>query len=92
MKILHVITSLATGGAAHLMVDLLPRLRDKGNDVVEMQDCLKQLGYLDEITGVYDATTTAAVKTFQRKNGLSVDGVAGSDTLKTLYSDSAKAY
>ena len=50
------------------------------------------LGYLDEITGVYDATTTAAVTTFQRRNGLSVDGVAGSDTLKTLYSDSAKAY
>ena len=33
MKILHVITSLATGGAEHLMVDLLPRLRDKGNNV-----------------------------------------------------------
>lgn len=27
MKILHVITSLATGGAEHLMVDLLPRLK-----------------------------------------------------------------
>ena len=33
MKILHVITSLLTGGAEHLMVDLLPRLRDFGNDV-----------------------------------------------------------
>lgn len=33
MKILHVITSLHTGGAEHLMVDLLPRLRDLGNDV-----------------------------------------------------------
>lgn len=33
MKILHVITSLATGGAEHLMVDLLPRLRGAGNDV-----------------------------------------------------------
>lgn len=33
MKILHVITSLATGGAEHLMVDLLPKLRDLGNDV-----------------------------------------------------------
>lgn len=33
MKILHVITSLRTGGAEHLLVDLLPRLRDKGNDV-----------------------------------------------------------
>ena len=33
MKILHVITSLSTGGAEHLMVDLLPKLRDFGNDV-----------------------------------------------------------
>ena len=33
MKILHVITSLRTGGAEKLMVDLLPRLREKGHDV-----------------------------------------------------------
>lgn len=33
MKILHVITSLATGGAEHLMVDLLPLLREFGNEV-----------------------------------------------------------
>lgn len=33
MKILHIITSLATGGAEKLMVDLLPRLRDEGNEV-----------------------------------------------------------
>lgn len=33
MKILHVITSLQTGGAEKLMVDLLPRLKSKGHDV-----------------------------------------------------------
>ena len=33
MRILHIITSLRTGGAEKLMVDLLPRLRDLGNDV-----------------------------------------------------------
>lgn len=33
MKILHVISTLQTGGAEHLMVDLLPALRDLGNDV-----------------------------------------------------------
>ena len=33
MKILHVITSLGTGGAERLLVDLLPRLRDFGNEV-----------------------------------------------------------
>lgn len=33
MKILHVITSLYTGGAEKLMVDLLPRIKDSGHDV-----------------------------------------------------------
>lgn len=33
MKILHINISLRTGGAEHLMVDLLPKLRDLGNDV-----------------------------------------------------------
>ena len=33
MRILHVITSLRTGGAEKLMVDLLPRLKGLGNDV-----------------------------------------------------------
>lgn len=33
MKILHVITSMRTGGAEKLMVDLLPRLKVKGIDV-----------------------------------------------------------
>lgn len=33
MKILHVITSLRTGGAEKLMVDLLPRFRDMGTEV-----------------------------------------------------------
>jgi glycosyltransferase involved in cell wall biosynthesis len=33
MRILHVITSLRTGGAEKLMVDLLPRLKEKGCEV-----------------------------------------------------------
>lgn len=33
MRILHIITSLHTGGAEKLMVDLLPRFRDMGHDV-----------------------------------------------------------
>lgn len=33
MRILHVITTLEFGGAERLMVDLLPRLRDLGNEV-----------------------------------------------------------
>lgn len=33
MKVLHVITSLRTGGAEKLMVDLLPRMKQKGYEV-----------------------------------------------------------
>lgn len=33
LRILHIITSLRTGGAERLMVDLLPRLRDKGMEI-----------------------------------------------------------
>ena len=36
MKILHVITSLYTGGAEHLMVDLLPLLRDIDDNQVDL--------------------------------------------------------
>ncbi len=36
MMILHVITSLQTGGAERLLVDLLPRLRSTGRNIVEL--------------------------------------------------------
>lgn len=69
------------------------RKGDKGNAVVEMQDCLVQLGYLAEITGEYDSATVTAVKLFQQYNDLTpVDGVAGNKTLQKLYSDNAKVY
>ena len=58
---------------------------DRGEMVVESQDCLVQLGYLDRITGTYDDETVEAVKAFQRKNGLTADGVAGERTLVILF-------
>ena len=62
------------------------RKGDRGNSVVEMQDSLQQLGYLSEATGFYDDATVEAVKNFQRRNGLTVDGAAGQETLRLLYS------
>ncbi len=58
---------------------------DKGEIVVEIQDCLVQQGFLERITGVYDDETTEAVRAFQRKNGLAADGVAGERTLVVLF-------
>lgn len=62
------------------------RKGDRGNSVVEMQDSLQQLGYLYDVTGYYDDATVEAVKSFQRRNGLEVDGAAGQETLRVLYS------
>ena len=63
---------------------------DKGEDVKELQQRLKELGYYTSvIDSEYGAKTVAAVKAFQKKNGLTADGVAGSATLKKLNSTSA---
>lgn len=63
----------------------LSRFGSSGEEVFKIQQRLLSWGYYSgEIDGIYGSATTAAVKKFQRKNGLSVDGVAGSETLKAL--------
>ncbi len=66
------------------------RKGDRSNLVVEMQEALQNLGYLSEVTGYYDDATVEAVKNFQRRNGLSVDGTAGQETLRKLYTGNPK--
>ena len=39
------------------------------------------------VSGTYDANTVAAVKAFQKKNGLAVDGAVGKKSLAILFSD-----
>ena len=68
------------------------RPNDTGSDVRSLQYTLYELKYYDgNITGTYDEKTSNAVRDFQDMNGLSIDGVAGPDTLRILYSSSAKA-
>ncbi|MBQ8200978.1 MAG: peptidoglycan-binding protein [Clostridia bacterium] len=66
------------------------RKGDRSNLVVEMQECLQDLGYLSDVTGYYDDATVEAVKNFQRRNNLTVDGAAGQETLRVLYSDNPR--
>ena len=75
----------AVGAAAPNTIYATVRSGDTGDSVVELQDVLRQLGYLDHVTGVYDKDTEAAVKAFQQNNGLKADGVAGSATQTRLY-------
>lgn len=56
-----------------------------GEEVKQIQIKLKDWGYYDgEIDGMYGSGTYNAVKKFQKVNGLTVDGVAGSQTLAKL--------
>ena len=64
---------------------------DSGDDVMVLQSALQNLGYLSEVTGIYDDATYYAVMSFQLNNGLTADGIAGNDTQTKLYSGSAKS-
>lgn len=54
----------------------------RGSTVRTLQQKLKNWGYYTgSVDGIYGSKTTSAVKYFQRKNGLKVDGIAGPKTL-----------
>ena len=57
----------------------------EGDDVWAMQSALQSLGYSITVDGKYGPATVSVVKSFQRKYGLVVDGVAGNQTLTLLY-------
>ncbi len=57
----------------------------KGNEVKEVQRRLKQWGYYKgEVDGIFGKGTRAAVIAFQKKNGLTADGVVGKATYEAL--------
>ena len=64
----------------------------RGQVVLNLQERLAALGYPVNLTARYDYATEAAVREFQRINGLAVDGIAGKDTQTKLYSVSARPY
>lgn len=64
---------------------------DYGNAVKKVQQRLKKLGYYTGSTdGDYGPGTKAAVKNFQKRNGLSANGTVNKKTLTKLNSSSAK--
>src|SRR5574344_949803 len=70
----------------------LSRYGSRGDEVTQIQTKLKKWGYYNgSIDGVYGAQTLAAVKYFQRKNGLTQDGIAGTKTLQAMGITSSSA-
>lgn len=67
------------------------KLGDRGTDVKELQKRLKELKYFSgTVTGDFGEKTEAAVKAFQKRNGLTVDGNVGEHTRDVLFSGGAK--
>ena len=66
-------------------VDALSKYGSRGEEVRTIQTKLKRWGYYSgNVDGIYGSQTLAAVKKFQRKNGLTVDGIAGKNTLEAM--------
>lgn len=62
----------------------------KGDDVLAMQQRLKELGFMKgKADGDFGNATEKAVKAFQSKAGLKADGIAAEATLKALYAKDA---
>ena len=57
----------------------------RGSSVSELQRLLNQNGYNLDVDGIFGSATEAAVRDYQRKNSLSVDGIAGNNTWGSLY-------
>lgn len=71
----------------HVTLDSLKTLRkgDSGLTVKWLQDLLLAAGHdLGKADGVFGSKTQAAVEDFQRKHGLTVDGIAGKKTIAAL--------
>lgn len=68
-----------------MTTETLSRYGSTGSEVKQIQTKLKNWGYYSgSVDGIYGTQTVNAVKYFQRKNGLSVDGIAGAKTLAAM--------
>lgn len=64
----------------------------RGTEVRQIQQKLKNWGYYTgSVDGIFGSKTLEAVKYFQRKNGLTADGIVGKATLAALGISSSSA-
>ena len=66
------------------------KIGDRGEDVRKLQRALLFLGFDLRTYGsdsIYGSETESAVRSFQKKHGLVVDGIAGRETLSKINSE-----
>ena len=72
--------------------ETLSRYGSSGSEVRQIQTKLKSWGYYNgSVDGIYGTQTVNAVKYFQRRNGLTADGIAGGKTLAAMGINSGNA-
>ena len=80
-----VVTFITTLSLQNTSVEALSKYGSTGSEVRTIQEKLKRWGYYSgNVDGIYGSQTVAAVKRFQQKNGLQVDGIAGTQTLNAM--------
>lgn len=80
-----IVTIIIVGEACNIQTLSLSKYGSKGDEVTAIQQELQNKGYYKgEIDGIYGTGTKKAVTSYQQDNGLAVDGIAGSETLKSL--------
>ena len=89
--IVGIMTIVAIGVMVYILffqnnsVEALSKYGSRGSEVTQIQTKLKRWGYYNgNVDGIYGTQTVNAVKYFQRKNGLTADGIAGPATLKAM--------
>ncbi|MCT8137681.1 peptidoglycan-binding protein [Anaerobacillus sp. CMMVII] len=81
----HKITASTKGSAPTINKGTVLQLGSKGDQVKDLQNTLKILGYdPGEINGSFNEKTELAVRTFQHEHGLLVDGIIGGQTIRAL--------
>lgn len=66
------------------------RYGSSGDDVKKLQEKLNSAGYKLDVDGQFGSKTQSAVKDYQQKNGLAVDGIVGTNTWGSLTGGTTK--
>lgn len=82
-----IVTSIKSGSSTNTSTTVTKNwieYGDRGNDVKILQTKLNKVGYKLEVDGICGNATVAAIKDFQTKYNLAVDGQAGKNTITKL--------